>query len=141
MIYNILIISELLRILLTIIILYSFDIPIFIKIIFIYIIDLIDCSPKRLKTGPLFTNDTKICDTIFYQKSDKITDSFCYLIILFYILNYGNLSYQSNYLLIFLLVYRLIGTIIFLLNNNRTYLVYFPNFFLSVCFVLMIINY
>ena len=112
MVYNILIASEILRILLTILILYSFDIPIFIKIFFISIIDFIDCSPKGLGTGPLFTKNTKICNTIYYQKIDKITDSICYVILLFYIMKHGNLPYQYNYVLIFLLGYRLLGVII-----------------------------
>ena len=141
MVYNILVLSEILRILLTIIILYIFDIPVFMKIIFICIIDLIDCSPKKLGTGPLFTNDTKICDTIYYQKIDKITDLICYVILLFYIIKYGNLLYEYNYLLIILLSLRLLGTICFLLSSNRAYLMYFPNFFLTVSLVLMIINY
>jgi len=141
MVYNILIASEILRILLTILILYSFDIPIFIKIFFISIIDFIDCSPKGLGTGPLFTKNTKICNTIYYQKIDKITDSICYVILLFYIMKHGNLPYQYNYVLIFLLGYRLLGVIIFLLNSERKYLIYFPNFFLLVSLVLMFINY
>ena len=141
MMHKILIVSEFLRILSTIIILYNFDIPIFIKILLIILFDKIDCSHMTYPfTGPLFLKNTNICKSLYYQKSDKITDSICYTLLLFYIINYGDLSYQWNNLLIFLFIYRIIGTIIFLLSSNRIYLVYFPNFFLSVCFVLMTIG-
>jgi hypothetical protein len=52
-----------------------------------------------------------------------------------------NISTNYNNLIILLFIYRLIGLYLFLINNNRVYLFYFPNFFLEICLGLMIINY
>ena len=142
---NILFLSELVRIILTIIILYYLNIPIFIKIILIYICDNLDCSfivPDSIPfKGPLFIKNINICRTLFYQKSDKITDTICYSLLLIYILDKGGLSKNYNYLIILLFLYRLVGVYLFLIKNNRKFLFYFPNFFLEICLGLMIICY
>lgn len=139
---NILFLSELIRIILTIIILYFLNIPIFTKIILIYICDKLDCSPDSITfTGPLFIKNINICRTLFYQKSDKITDTICYTLLLIYILDKGGLSKNYNYLIILLFLYRLVGVYLFLIKNNRKFLFYFPNFFLEICLGLMIICY
>ena len=139
---KLLIFSEIIRILLSSFILYFLDIPIFVKIIFIMILDKLDCSHLSYPyTGPLLSKDTNICKTEFYQKSDKITDSICYMIILYYVINKANLSTKYNISLLLLLLHRLIGTVIFLINNDRKYLFYFPNFFLEICLGIMIMNY
>lgn len=139
---EILFLSELVRIILTIIILYALNIPIFIKIILISICDKLDCSSDSIPfTGPLFTKNIDICKTLFYQKSDKITDTICYTLLLNYILNKGGLSKNYNYFIILLFLYRLVGVYLFLIKNNRKYLFYFPNFFLEICLGLMIICY
>tara|TARA_Y100000991_G_scaffold214237_1_gene201520 strand:+ start:1790 stop:2296 length:507 start_codon:yes stop_codon:yes gene_type:complete len=133
----ILLISDFLRIIVTIFILYKLPIPIFMKIILIGISDAVDWFPYKWSKK----NRSTTCNINCYQKMDKITDLICYFILLFYITKYGGLSPPYNTLLIFLLFYRFIGTTIFLLNQNRRYLVYFPNFFLYVCFTLMLISY
>jgi hypothetical protein len=139
---NRLLISESIRIIATLFILYSLNIPIFYKILIIMLLDKLDCSHMSYPfTGPLFSKNTDICKTMYYQLSDKITDSICYIILLFYILNHGGLSSNYNYLLIVLLLYRLIGTSLFIIKNNRMYLFYFPNFFLEICLGLMVIQY
>tara|TARA_Y100000768_G_scaffold234406_1_gene177203 strand:- start:2012 stop:2530 length:519 start_codon:yes stop_codon:yes gene_type:complete len=129
-----LLISELIRIITTLIILYLVKIPIFAKIILIMLTDLIDCDISRL-----FINWID-CNSITYQKFDKITDSISYVLLSIYLFNNNNLSYQYYYLLL-LLIYRLIGTYFFLVTNNRQYLFYFPNFFLEICLGLYVINY
>lgn len=73
--------------------------------------------------------------------TDKITDTICYTLLLFYILKNGGMSTNYNYLIILLFIYRLIGTSLFLIKNNRKYLFYFPNFFLETCLGLMVIKY
>ena len=128
------------RIILTIIILFALNIPIFIKIILISICDKLDCSSIPPK-GPLITKNTDICKTLFYEKSDKITDTICYTLLLIYILDKGGLSKNYNYFIILLFLYRLVGVYLFLIKNNRKYLFYFPNFFLEICLGLMIICY
>ena len=75
------------------------------------------------------------------KKTDKITDTICYALLLLYILKNANLSTNYNNLIILLFIYRLIGLYLFLINSNRVYLFYFPNFFLEICLGLMIIDY
>jgi hypothetical protein len=135
-----LLISECIRIIATIIILYTLNIPIFMKILLIMLTDFIDCTEK---VHPFLFGSNKWidCNESIYQVSDKITDSICYTLLLFYILNNGGLSSNYNYLLILLFIFRLIGTSIFLIKNNRKYLFYFPNFFLEICLGLVVINY
>ena len=111
------------------------NIPIFIKIPLIILTDSIDCGI------PHFLFDEWIdCNTDIYQTSDKITDMICYTLLLVYILHSGGLSSKYNYLLILLFIYRLIGTYLFLIKKDTTYLFYFPNFFLEICFGLVLIN-
>ena len=122
-------ISQCIRIIITILILYALDIPIFIKILLIIITDVLDCLPIY---SILFGHNNWInCDNLYYQKFDKITDSICYILLLFYILQNGTLSTNYKYLI----------TLLFIIKNNRKYLFYFPNFFLEICLGLMIINY
>ena len=131
-----LLISELLRIIATLIILFILDIPIFMKVLLIILTDSLDCGLPDL----LF-KDWIDCKSSTYQRSDKIMDLICSTLLLVYILNNGGLSSNSNYLLILLFTYRLIGTYLFLIKNNRKYLFYFPNFFLEICLGLVVINH
>lgn len=129
-------ISAFIRIISTIIILYSLNIPIFIKILLIILTDTIDC-PRYIFGYKNWVN----CSENLYQKTDKITDTICYALLLIYILKNANLSTNYNNLIILLFIYRLIGLYLFLINSNRVYLFYFPNFFLEICLGLMIIDY
>lgn len=140
--YKKLLYSEYIRVFLTLIILLLLNIPIFIKIILIMLLDKLDCSHMSFPyTGPLLTDNTNICKTMIYQKMDKITDTICYTILLLYIIKYGKLNDNYNYFIIILFIYRLIGTYLFIIKNNKKYLFYFPNFFLEICLYLMFINY
>ena len=132
---EILFLFQCIRVITTIIILDILNIPIFLKILLIILTDLLDCGIPRLLFGSKKWLD---CNESTYQKSDKITDTICYTLLLFYILENGEMSTNYNYLII---LYRLIGVYLFLIKNNRKYLFYFPNFFLEICLGLMIINY
>ena len=132
--------SQFIRIITTIIIIYFLDIPIFMKILLIMLIDRIDCGVLALRF--LLKSEKWIdCDTIIYQKSDKIIDIICYTLLLFYIIDNGSLSVNYNYLIILLFIFRLIGLYLFIIKNNRNYLFYFPNFFLEISLILLIIDY
>ena len=135
---SLLFISAFIRIIATIIILYSLNIPIFVKILLIMATDFIDCDIPRYIFG--YKNWVN-CSKNLYQKTDKITDTICYALLLIYILKNGNLSTNYTNLIILLFIYRLIGLYLFLISSNRLYLFYFPNFFLEICLGLMIINY
>ncbi len=147
MIVKSLFISEFIRIITTILILYTLNIPIFIKILLIMLTDLIDCDIPHLLYGPKkwinckTRRHTRSQGLDIYQRWDKITDIICYTLLLFYILKYGGMSTNYNYLIILLFIYRLIGTYLFLIKNDRTYLFYFPNFFLEISLGLMVINH
>tara|TARA_B100000900_G_C20324350_1_gene611569 strand:- start:25 stop:555 length:531 start_codon:yes stop_codon:yes gene_type:complete len=135
---EILFLLQCIRVITTIIILYILNIPIFLKILLIILTDLLDCDIPRLLFGSKKWLD---CNESTYQKSDKITDTICYTLLLFYILENGGMSTNYNYLIILLFIYRLIGVYLFLIKNNRKYLFYFPNFFLEICLGLMVIHY
>ena len=130
--------TSLLRIIFTLGVLYCFPMPFFLKIVLIMtFIDNIDCKILR-KTNPDFHG---VCQTLLYQKIDKITDSVCYVILMGYIIHHKLLSDNDMYLLVGLLLFRLIGTALFLQSNNRKYLFYFPNFFLDFSLGLFVIQY
>ena len=130
--------SQFIRIVTTFFVLYFTNIPLFVKIILIIIIDLFDCDIPRLVFG---SENWENCNQTIYQTSDKITDTICYTLLLLYLLQNGGISSNYNNLIIFLFIYRLIGVFLFLIKNNRNFLFYFPNFFLEIILVLSIINY
>ena len=70
--YNLLIKSEILRVLITFFILHFLSIPFFIKILLIMFTEILDCTPS-LKYGPLFIKDTSICGTTNYQRSRVVS--------------------------------------------------------------------
>ena len=127
--------SQLLRIVLTLVILYL-PIPLFTKIILITLSDLIDCAQIY---HSFF--DWVDCKSDVYQRSDKITDSICYILLLLYILKSNELSTRYKYILTGLLIFRLIGTFMFISTNNRKYLFYFPNLFIEMALLFSIITY
>ena len=133
---NKLFMSECVRIIFTIVILYKLEIPLFAKIILLMLTDLFDCDIPQI----LFNKWTN-CESKIYQLSDKITDSICYIMLLFYILGNENFVSDYNNLITCLLVFRLIGIYFFLTKNDRKYLFYFPNYFLEMCLGLSLIKH
>ena len=144
-----LLISSILRICVTFIILFTLNIPVFLKIVSIIFADSIDCWLPRF-----FLQDWNICKRIMYQRYDKINDMISYSMLLFFILNHLNgekvdddktkntgLSDIEKKLLIGLFLYRFIGTLFFLGTNNRKFLFYFPNFFLEIALALFTVRY
>ena len=139
---NRLMMSYVSRVVITLVILYHLQIPTCWKIILIMLSDRLDCMPDGWpRKGPLFSNNINICRTELYQHADKITDTICYFILLHYIVKKEKLSPTYNKILSGLLVYRTIGTVLFLLTNNRHYLIYFPNFFLELSLALMLMKH
>lgn len=127
-------ISQIFRIILTIIVLFFFKIPLYAKLLIIMIIDNLDC--------PLFFNIEWVsCEKKLYQKTDKITDTICFFILLLYILKIRPFSTNYITLICVLFIYRLIGVILFLLKNNRKFLFYFPNMFEAITFVLALFKH
>ena len=145
---KLLLLSQFVRTILTIIILNFFNFPIFIKILLIMLTDSIDCGIPIFLFGPKNWID---CNRIIYQKSDKICDTISYSLLLYYIIKNKNKNKNKNkdgsiftksiYIVILLFLFRLIGVILFLIKSNRKYLFYFPNFFLEICLGIYIIEY
>ena len=75
-----------------------------------------------------------------YQRIDKITDSICYLILLIFLINCNFISIGWKIILITLFLFRTFGVSLFLKNNDRKYLFYFPNFFLEITLAISAIN-
>jgi hypothetical protein len=110
----------------------NFD-PLF-KVLLFYPIDLIDCDVGfSLK---LYSN-YNFCETELYQKMDKITDTIGYIMLSYYINKTKLLENGELMMINSLLLYRIIGVGLFLVNNNRKYLVHFPNFFFEVVLALL----
>ena len=63
-----------------------------------------------------------------------------YVLLLLYLVRYAGLSCQSNYALMFLLAYRIVGTGLFLMKNDRNYFIIFPNFFLEISLGLVLVH-
>ena len=138
---NRLIFSEFTRVILSFLILYLNNLPLFVKIILIISLEYLDCAPKFGGFGPLLSKNTDICHTTYYQEIDKVADITCYLLILIYIFQYNTISKNWLYFIFVLFFIRLIGSYLFILTKRRCYLFYFPNFFLEVTIVLSLVKY
>lgn len=135
---NLLVISQLFKIIASVLVLFFTKQHLFIKIIIIIVIDYLDCPY-------FFTNKLKIqkvdCKSESYQKYDKLTDTICYFMILYLFIKNKNFTKNEKQIITFLFIFRLIGTTLFYIKKNKKYLFYFPNFFLelallfSVCIV------
>ena len=118
------------RFFLTILLLYYFNIPLYMKLILIAISDKVDCShlsfPYR---GPLLFKNTNICKTQYYQLYDKIVDTIVHFITLHYILTTNPFNKREQRILVRLLFFRLIGVVGFIFSANEKFLFYFPDYF------------
>lgn len=124
---NILLIFLLIRIILCFIIL-LLNIPIYIKVLLFIFSDFID---SRLPyTLGLYKN--KISKNKNYHKYDKVVDSICYFMLYLYLIQ----DKKHVILLSSLLLYRFIGTYLFLRYGKRILLFIFPNFFLGATLIL-----
>jgi hypothetical protein len=88
------------------------------KILLIFLFDSIDCKYSEffLKNYP--------CSTFLYQKLDKIVDLLSYLLIYLYF----NLLSIYNIIILF----RLIGVVLFYFTKNSKWLIIFPDIFKEV---------
>ena len=128
--------SLLLRIIVSVVILFTFPIPLFYKIILIMMSDSLDHGIPRMIYSNWISGKT-----LTYQINDKITDTITYIILLCYILTTSNITISQKKILITLLIFRIIGTVLFILKKDRKYLFYFPNFFLEISLAMVGINH
>lgn len=133
---NIFIIFSILRILLSIVLIFS-NINILYKFIGILILDYIDGN--RFYDNYIYSKE--LVKTPLYQYQDKLNDTFIYIILFLYILFNKEFNDNQTVLIGILLVFRIIGTLSFLDTLNRKYLFYFPNFFVDIGLLYSITNY
>ena len=118
--------SESLRILFSFCIFFVFTIPLFYKIILLIISDTFDCGFSKLFFKEWIDPNTEV-----YQISDKVCDTIGYTFLLIYLWTSMFLCKKYNSILTVMYFYRLIGTLLYIIFQERQYLLYFPNFFLE----------
>jgi hypothetical protein len=128
-------IAQIFRVILTLFILYGLNISFFYKIILIMLSDLLDRDIPNIFFSNWISGTSNT-----YQRIDKITDSICYLILLIFLINCNFISIGWKIILITLFLFRTLGVSLFLKNNDRKYLFYFPNFFLEITLAISAIN-
>lgn len=128
-------IAQIFRVILTLFILYGLNISFFYKIILIMLSDLLDRDIPNIFFSNWISGTSNT-----YQRIDKITDSICYLILLIFLINCNFISIGWKIILITLFLFRTFGVSLFLKNNDRKYLFYFPNFFLEITLAISAIN-
>ena len=115
-------------------VLYGLSIPAYLKVLLVSWSDMVDCGLPRLLG--LYKN-AQFCEGEQYQRLDKITDAVVYALLLLYVYQQSLLSQTGREVVLGLLIYRLLGVGLYLIESNRKLLFYFPNFFLEVLFVLL----
>lgn len=99
----------------------------FYLVLILILLDIIDCNPLIIKMFPQKEiKKQKYCSKdILYSKIDKALDLYQYLygIILFKPL----ISFKNYNILILFLLYRLLGVMLYIKNNNPLDFVFFPD--------------
>ena len=130
-------ISQGFRVFFTLFVLLLIHIPLFFKVVIITISDFFDNSIPLRKVFPDWIDP----NTEMYQISDKMTDLVTYYILLIYLFRSQYLERKENLVLFVLLFYRSIGEIVFFITKERYFLIFFPNFFLEICFIFIGMKY
>ena len=126
--------SHMIRIVMSLLILFFLNVSLFYKYLLVNFMDFIDSRPRNSNTliHPLMSNSEYDPNDINYQIKDKIIDSIISFILLLYLLKKNYLPKKQNNILIFLFVFRMIGIYLFIQNKDRSFLIYFPNFFMEI---------
>jgi hypothetical protein len=107
------------------------------KIILFYLYDFLDCDiPKYVS----FNSNNAFCKTLEYQFTDKITDTITYLMLYYYLLKNSILNSNELKLVKILLIFRIVGVVLFILTSNESLLFLFANYFLEVTFLLILLK-
>ena len=131
-------IASIARIVLTIIILYVIKAPPYVKVILIIMTDFIDCSMIHHILN-IYKNK-QFCKIQVYQMTDKITDILSYILMFNYIYQNNLLNSTELYFIFGLLLFRILGTGLYLKTQNEKLLLYFPNFYLEITLLLLFIK-
>jgi hypothetical protein len=115
------------------------DIPFIYKLIPILLFDKLDCMiPSIINIKNKNYNEIN-CQSIEYQQTDKIMDTITYFVLLIYVISKEYKWFSP--ILIILFIFRIIGTLLYLFNNDRKTLFYFPNFFLPTMIIYYLLDY
>jgi hypothetical protein len=128
--------AEIIRFVLSFILIILTNIPLPFKIIGGWLLDRIDCmSDWWPYKGPLGSDNTRICHTHEYSVYDKIGD-----ILLNTLLLYATHQLYPSYtpILFSLYVYRIAGVLRFFKTRDKKEFIYFPNLFITTVLVLSI---
>ena len=124
-----------LRFVMAYIVMFHLPFPLTVKILLIMFFDNLDGRlPKNLKIHDYDHTLTKE-----YQIHDKIADLGGYCVVLYYLYKKEILNKEKIIVLSSLLVYRIIGDIIFFKEKNRKILFYFPNVFEKIALLFAIL--
>lgn len=123
--------SHIIRIVISLLILFLLNVSLFYKYLLVNFMDFIDSRPRNSNIL-ILSNSEYDPNDIDYQIKDKIIDSIISFILLLYLLKKNYLQKKKNNVLIFLFVFRMIGIYLFIQNKDRSFLIYFPNFFTEI---------
>jgi hypothetical protein len=127
--------NEIVRSVLSLLILFGTDLPFFIKILAIIFLDITDLDlPNKLdSSSPELFNE--------YEEYDKVGDFEIYLFLYIYYMKYVVSPAPLKALISFLFFYRLIGVFIYWKTGDRRIFIYFPNFFLEFLLAIAILEF
>ena len=106
------------------------------KVILVSLTEMFDSSIPKL-----FFEKWVNFKSMTYQILDKITDKICYIILYLFIIKSKIFTKNELYFVTVLLLYRILGTYLFIKNKDRKYLFYFPNFYLEIVIGLFAIKH
>ena len=134
--------SHIVRIVISFLILFFLNVSLFYKYLLVNFMDFIDSRPRNSNTllYPFMSNSEYDPNDINYQIKDKIIDSIISFILLVYLLQKNYLQKKQNDILIFLFVFRMIGIYLFFQKKDRSFLIYFPNFFMEIMLLFIAIK-
>lgn len=113
----------------------------YMKILYFYFVDtILDCTVPIFLHGKHPIND-KLCQSCEYLFIDKISDTICYIFLLNYIYNSKEIDKKYIIVLLYLFLFRLLGTIISLQKREKRVLSFFPNFFLEMSVLFYILTH
>lgn len=117
--------AQLARLLLSSVVLFQTNLPFWLKITAVSVIDLFDCS---VTSGPFLIDDKSYCTLKEYSPADKTGDLLSYLLL--YIYMYQQPEFQSWRSLLFAMwLFRVIGFLTYLCTENRHWFIVFPDLF------------
>jgi len=120
------VINQIVRVILDSLIIYGINVPLFIKILFLYLTDFLDIILPFYIDMDSFENGFDE-----YQKIDKVGDIYVYTILWIYFVRFVDSPIPLKIYITLLFFWRWIGLLIYLEKNDRKIFCIFPNVFLE----------